>query len=107
LGRGFDHCSTFSLDRLDRLEGHTMTPLQALILLKLLQHGPMRDVEIWQKTSELDISPVTMACLALEAQGHIELPRGARPVSHEWQLTAKGRAYAEKLVGIENEVRNG
>jgi DNA-binding HxlR family transcriptional regulator len=70
-----------------------MTPLQALILKELFQRGPMRDVELWQHTTEVNLTPVTLECLALQHQGYIEIPRGYRPVSSEWQLTEKGRAY--------------
>jgi DNA-binding HxlR family transcriptional regulator len=70
-----------------------MTPLQALILLELHTHGPMRDVELWQKTQEVSVTPVTMACLALEQDEYIEVPRGHRPLAFEWQLTEKGRQF--------------
>jgi len=72
-----------------------MTPLKALILLELHTHGAMRDVDLWQKTKEVSLSPITMTCLALEEDGYIEVPSGIRPVSFEWQLTKKGEEYVD------------
>jgi DNA-binding PadR family transcriptional regulator len=70
-----------------------MTPLKSFILAQLQQRGPMRDVELWQHTSEPTLTPVTLACLSLEEDGYIEIPRGNRPLSFEWQITEKGREY--------------
>jgi DNA-binding MarR family transcriptional regulator len=81
-----------------------MTPLQLLILATLYQLGPMRDVGLWQKTTEPALTSVTLACFALEAAGYIEVPRGFRPVSFEWRLTEKGRQY---VAGKQQEVTLG
>lgn len=70
-----------------------MTPLKLRILKLLNERGPMRDVELWQHTTELTIKTVTVACIALEDDGYIEKPRGHRPVSFEFQLTPKGVEY--------------
>jgi DNA-binding PadR family transcriptional regulator len=70
-----------------------MTPLKLLILKLLAQRGPMRDVELWQHTTELTIETVTRACLALKADGYIQQQRGLRPVSLEYQLTENGVEY--------------
>jgi len=68
-----------------------MTPLKLRILKLLAERGPMRDVELWQHTTELSIKDVTVACFALKDDGYIENPPGRRPVQFEFQLTAKGR----------------
>lgn len=74
-----------------------MTPLKALILSLLYKFGPMRDVELWQKTTEVAINPIVFSCLDLESDQLIEVPRGVRPTSYEWQLTPKGREEVERL----------
>lgn len=81
-----------------------MTPLHALILSLLYKFGPMRDVEIWQKTTVVSITPVTFTCLDLESRKLITVPAGIRPTSHEWQLTPQGRAEVERLKLHEQEV---
>lgn len=81
-----------------------MTPLKVLILSLLYKHGPMRDVELWQKTTEVAITPITFACLDLESEKLIEVPRGIRPTSHEWQLTTKGREVVEQQLQQKQEV---
>lgn len=76
-----------------------MTPLKILILKLLAERGPMRDVELWQHSTEITIETVTRACLALAGDGYIEQQRGSRPVSFAYQLTEKGVEYiAEHLV---------
>lgn len=74
-----------------------MTPLHAFILADLAEYGPMRDVEIWQHTTELTIDNVTRACAALEGLGYVEKSSGVRPVTFTWQLTKKGRQYYEAV----------
>ena len=76
-----------------------MTPLQALILSELQKLGPMRDIELWQRTTEVAMLPITIACFSLEADGYIEVPPGLTPQSYEWQITAKGREYVTKQLG--------
>jgi DNA-binding HxlR family transcriptional regulator len=76
-----------------------LTALQSLILSELQQRGPMRDVELWQHSKERNLLTVTLACLELESEGYIEIPRGVRPVSFEWQLTQKGKEQAAALSG--------
>jgi DNA-binding PadR family transcriptional regulator len=70
-----------------------MTNLKLRILKLLAERGPMRDVELWQHTTELSIKDVTVACIALKDEGYIENPPGRRPVQFEYRLTEKGAEY--------------
>lgn len=76
-----------------------MTPLKAFILAQLAQRGPMRDIELWQHSTERNLLPVTLACLELEQEQYIEKPRGVRPVSYDWQLTEKGLRHCMEQRG--------
>jgi DNA-binding HxlR family transcriptional regulator len=75
-----------------------MTELKFFILFSLFERGPMLDMDLWQITTEVSMAPVTQSCMELEQSGHIEQPRGIRPVSYEWQLTQKGREFVSNVL---------
>jgi len=76
-----------------------MTPLKLRILKLLAERGPMRDVELWQHTTELTIKTVRVACLALKDDGYIQNPPGIRPVQFEYRLTDIGVSYVAMELG--------
>jgi hypothetical protein len=67
--------------------------LKILILSLLHTHGPMREVDLLLLTPERFLATVTLACIELQNEELIELPRGTRPISFSWQLTEKGRQW--------------
>jgi hypothetical protein len=81
-----------------------MTPLKALILKAIKQHGPLSDMDIFSRIGDEETTGfaalVVVACLDLQQSGFIEpCPSDL----HTWQLSNKGLEFVAALRKADEE----